>query len=937
MVIGARLGPYRIEERIGAGGMGEVYRARDTRLDRFVAIKILPAHLRQSPERRARFEREARTISRLMHPHVCTLLDIGREGDIEFLVMEYLEGETLAARLARGPIPLDRALQAGIEIAGALSHLHRHDVVHRDLKPSNVMLTRSGAKLLDFGIAKLRAGAEDHGLTQAPSTETAEGTLIGTLAYMAPEQLQGQDADARTDIWAFGCLLYETLTGHRAFTGKTHATLIAAILEREPEPLTRLQPIAPPILDHLVQTCLAKEADARWQSAADIERELRWIAHPSRPAEPWFAPMRRALRRRPIRVLAAGALLALFVVAAVWRIFRTQRPAEEKPFRISTAVSWPSTESQSRLSPDGNWLSFISDRDGDPRVFMQNIKSGEIMPIAAPAGSVLGQVWSPDGQEVALLLRQGQTVTIHIVPAFFGGASRAFVQIGEPGRLVRWIGQTIYFERRHVLFGVDDGSAAVREIFKPDGARWPLARSFDIGSDGRVAFTADTGGNADIWMTDARSASPARLTDHPASDTDPLFAGDYLFFQSSRAGQADLWRLNLAGGQVTQVTAGVTELVPEDATADGRVVSAAYSATASEIWAMRGSGEQAWAVTSDSSQDLWPSFSRDGSVIAYQRRKGTLDTAYIEGQAEIVIARWNGKAITESHLVAQSGFAPRLSPDGRRLAYLEWVHSGSDFVAVRMRDVATGRTSTVTERFLLAGYVEFPLDLVSASLVWSQDGSHLYFCESDASGAPRIARINPSTGETEQIVKLSAAGQTFRDLWLSPDGRRLAYNRYETKQSTFVVRDTITGREEEWFTDRHERLGRSQALGWDGPRLLIVRSRRSEGSLHSRDSLEFLSLDGTHAVALLRRLPQGYPATARLDLPGRRILVTLRENRADNLFAVPLDTGPVVKLTSNDLPSVSFSNVELGPDGLVLFARHDRKQDVWLIRQGSRP
>ncbi len=280
---GTRLGPYEILGAVGAGGMGEVYKARDTRLERTVAIKVLPSDVSASPEARQRFEREAKMVSQLSHPHICALYDVGREGEIEFLVMEYLEGETLSERLARGPVPLEQALRHGIEIADALDKAHRQGIVHRDLKPGNVMLTKSGVKLLDFGLAKLRQAETEplasrlSALATQGTPLTAEGTILGTLQYMAPEQLEGKEADGRTDIFAFGAVLYEMATGRRPFSGGSQASLIAAILEREPEPVSAVQPMTPPALDRVVKTCLAKDPEERWQTAHDIGVQLRWI------------------------------------------------------------------------------------------------------------------------------------------------------------------------------------------------------------------------------------------------------------------------------------------------------------------------------------------------------------------------------------------------------------------------------------------------------------------------------------------------------------------------------------------------------------------------------------------------------------------------------------------------------------------------------------
>src|SRR6202166_4581686 len=309
---GRRLGPYEILSAIGAGGMGEVYKARDTRLDRIVAIKVLPSHLADRAELRERFEREARVVASLNHPHICTLHDIGHQDGIDFLVMEYLEGETLAQRLVKGPLPLDQVLRYAIEIADALDKAHRKGITHRDLKPGNIMLTKSGTKLLDFGLAKLKqevapANVQLSQLPTAGDPLTAQGTIVGTLQYMAPEQLEGKEVDARTDIFAFGAIVYEMATGKKASEGRSQASVIAKILETDPPPISSLQPMTPPALDRVVRRCLAKEPDERGQSANDLANEVEWIAEGGSLAE-MPAPV---MARRNNRERLAWAVAAL--------------------------------------------------------------------------------------------------------------------------------------------------------------------------------------------------------------------------------------------------------------------------------------------------------------------------------------------------------------------------------------------------------------------------------------------------------------------------------------------------------------------------------------------------------------------------------------------------------------------------------------------------
>src|SRR3989475_9722760 len=315
---GTKLGPYEIVSPLGAGGMGEVYHARDTRLGRDVAIKILPQQLSKDPVRKQRFEREAKTISGLNHPHICTLHDVGSQDGVDYLVMECVEGETLAKRLEKGPLPLDQVLKYGTQIADALDKAHRSGVVHRDLKPGNIMLTSTGVKLLDFGLAKPAAppltGATLSAVATQTSAVTEQGTIVGTFQYMSPEQVEGKELDGRSDVFPLGAVLYETLTGQRAFPGKSQLSVASAILEKEPAPISTVKPMTPPTLDHAVKKCLAKIPDERWQSASDLASELRGISESAGQAAGtgfWATPGKTRKRAAWLiaGVLAGAALI----------------------------------------------------------------------------------------------------------------------------------------------------------------------------------------------------------------------------------------------------------------------------------------------------------------------------------------------------------------------------------------------------------------------------------------------------------------------------------------------------------------------------------------------------------------------------------------------------------------------------------------------------
>ncbi len=407
---GTKLGPYEIIALLGAGGMGEVYRARDTRLDRTVAIKVLPPHLSEDAEAQRRFEREARAVSSLSHPHICTLYDVGRHEDSSYLVMEYLEGETLADRLKRGALPVEELLRYATEVASALDNAHRQGLVHRDLKPGNIMLTTAGAKILDFGLARSAGPSATHPeLSRSPTLSeplTAEGTVVGTIQYLSPEQLEGAEADARSDIFAFGAVLYEMATGRAAFEGKSQASIIAAIMERDPIAVTAIQPLTPPALDRLTKACLAKDRDERRQTMHDVLLDLAWMTEGgSQAGIPAVVSSRRRSRER----LAWGivVVLTLLLLGATFayyrnlpqdpRVVRAYIPAPENTeFHIHSTRPGPAS-----ISPDGRRIAFVVKEEGvrKPHLWVRELDS----PLARPLPDTEGAAypfWSPDGQSI---------------------------------------------------------------------------------------------------------------------------------------------------------------------------------------------------------------------------------------------------------------------------------------------------------------------------------------------------------------------------------------------------------------------------------------------------------------------------------------------------------------------------------------------------------
>jgi Tol biopolymer transport system component/predicted Ser/Thr protein kinase len=789
---GTRLGPYQIEAPIGAGGMGEVYRAKDTRLDRLVAIKVLPASLAGDPEFRERFEREARSISQLTHPHICTLYDVGNQDGVNYLVMEYLEGESLAQRLRKGPLPVAQALDCALEIADALDKAHRRGIVHRDLKPGNVMLTKAGAKLLDFGLAKIGAvtapGAVETKLLTSPAENagnvaaplTSQGSLLGTFQYMAPEQVEGQDADARADIWAFGCLLYEMATGQRAFEGKTRASLIASILEREPRPMAELQPMTPPALGRVVRTCLAKDPDDRFQTAHDLWLQLQWIAEGGSAAG-LAAPV-VAHRKSRERALWMGAALGLAAIvgAAAWWL----KPAPPET-HVVTRFVYPLPDGQAfsrtgrhslAISPDGTKIVYVANQ----QLYVRAMEQLDAQPLRGASEDPVEPVFSPDGQWIAyfvagsgsggFLLRKiavagGAPVTLCSVASLPFGASwqHGLIAFGQysQGRLnaIQAVVDTGGTPRTLVSLDVKEGRPVQPQLLD-DGAHVlftiiPLGAAGTEGQivvqgldDGRRTVLANGGTNAQILPT-----------------------GQLLYIHDATllAQPIDLKRLAVTGGPVP-IVEGVFEPPVSGAGqfAVSRTGTLAY-------WPGRASGEQrvmVWVDRQGHEQPIaakprtysYPRLSPDDTKIA-------VDSADEENDIWI----WDLVKETPTRLTFGPGTEgyPAWMPDGRYVVFASLQSGAPGPDIFRKAADGTGALEPLTKN----GTGGSPQSI-------SQDGKFLVY----RTGGPYNLMLLSLEGGNAATPLL--ADPKFNELngVVSPDGRWIAYESSESSPTEVFVR-----------------------------------------------------------------------------------------------------------------------------------------------------
>jgi Tol biopolymer transport system component len=769
LATGSRLGPYEVVAPLGAGGMGEVYRARDSRLGRDVALKVLPERLANDPDALARFEREARAVAALSHPHIVALFDIGREGPTAFLIMELLAGESLAERLARGALPLREALGLATQVAAALAAAHRQGVVHRDLKPANVMLTRSGVKLLDFGLAKWRGATStvSEGWTQLPTAAgegqtplTAEGSLLGTLQYMAPEQLEGREADARSDLFAFGALLYEMVSGRRAFQGATPASVIAAILKEEPLPLGEVQPLAPPALEWLVRRCLAKDPEDRWQSAADLAADLGRVAGAAASdtgPRAATAPRARAARWSSPWLawcLAAALGIASAVAATLlWRERAAAGPAHVAlaPPRGVGAISWV------EVAPDGRSVAFVgTDAASRATALWVQLFAEEGARRLPGTDHATQPFWSPDGRFVGFFA-DGKLLKV----ALAGGPPIPLAETASPFGGSWGSRGTIVFAPNQLdgIFAVSENGGPARRVTRlgphEEAHRWPCFLP---------------GGERFVLLADSS------LTEYHQIRSGSIHGGD------APALLHAISNVRYAAGRLLYVRGGSLLAQPFD----GR----------------DGLGAEAVAIAEDLAEvgdAHFFEFSAGAAVLAYRSAAPGARFVWLDRQGAVV------EQAAEPDRYGE--FA--LSRDRSRLAY-EHLNSDGRREAVWWLDLSRGIAS-VAVRADAEGNPGNP--------VWSPDGRQIAYARF-SSEAPRLMGVRVDRPAAPRLL-VPSAGKLGDIPWdWSPDGHLVLFDRASANKQALWVLSLADGRARPW-ADVPYGMGRA-TLSPDGRWLAYV-------------------------------------------------------------------------------------------------------------------
>jgi Tol biopolymer transport system component len=761
---GSKLGPYEIVGPLGSGGMGEVYRARDTRLGRDVALKILPANISADPVAKQRFEREAKTISGLNHPNICVLHDVGSQDGVDYLVMECVEGETLAKRLEKGPLPLEQVLKIGAQIAEALDKAHRNGIVHRDLKPGNVMLTATAAKLLDFGLAKESSPLATAATLTAvipTSPVTQQGTIVGTIQYMSPEQVEGKELDGRSDIFSLGAVLYEMLTGKRAFEGKTQLSVASAILEKEPASIRTVKPLMPTALEHAIQRCLAKNPEERWQTARDLALELKWIAEGGSQSTSFASTGARGALGGRALMLSLGALLTGGVIASL--IFWGLRPSPSSRPVSRTVITLPPGQRLAQLSqpavalsPDGSHLAYVAVQGGKQQIYLRAMDSLEATPMLGTEGA-LYPFFSPDGQWLGFFAGQ-KLKKIHVsggVPQTLSGATLAHG--------VSWSSQsTIAFSPASASFLelVSEAGGEPQPLTRLDGGevshRWPEF----LPGDKAVLFVASKSSfnwtNAQIAVLAVETGERRNLIQ---GATQPHYAssGHLIYAQGSTlmAVPFDAQRAAVTGPAVPVVEnvshAPIAGAAQYSISASGSLVYVQGGVQADQrslVWVARNGAEQ--AVAAPARAYLFPRISPDGRRVA---------VGITEGDTQLWLYDFSREAEARFTFEGNVNLNPIWTPDGKWIAF-QSSKEGPPNIYWQKADGSGG-----LERLTTAPNANVPMS-------WSPDGQLLAFMEVNPATQRDIWVLRMGNHKAEPFLRTKFDESVPR---FSPDGHWLAY------------------------------------------------------------------------------------------------------------------------------------------------------------------
>ncbi|HEY8204365.1 MAG TPA: protein kinase [Pyrinomonadaceae bacterium] len=951
------LSHYKIKELIAVGGMGEVYRAVDLQLGRVVALKTILDLQAGNPRMNHRFIREARAASILTHPSICTIYEIGRDGDLTFITMQYVAGQTIQERLSAGPIPVELALGYAMDIADALDEAHRHGVIHRDIKPSNVIINERGvAVVLDFGLATQVsfAGTMIEELSTLPNL-TSTAALVGTMPYMSPEQVSGETLDERSDIFSFGVTLYEMLSGVRPFDGPTKIDLLHAILHDEPKPLTEVRPELRPQLTSVVDKALKKNPSERYQSAAEFKQEL--LIHiqeagyvvaraPSASASGRLitpAPDASGWSWRQFKSLSSGALITSFVGAVLvifagilWWLAHVGADKPPIPHYVQV-VNWKSEPGESAsdavFSPDGRMIAFSSNRGKYRDIWIKQTTMGDPSQVTKGEWNSWNPIWSPDNQQIAFLSRRGDQTGIWRMPAFGGTPTLIMAPVSGALRLKRWSkdGRRIYYELVPNLFALDVVSGQATQVTKFESSESSNPPSFSLSlNEDRIAYTERKNKQVDIWVMPKNGGSPVRVTNDSAEDRNPVWHpdGKRIIYSSVRDGTYQLCIAYLDGRAPLQITSGEGDKIALEISDNGTEILYYAAKEESDIWRVNVETAAESAFTSDPGTELWPDLSPDGKEVVYQSVDDPAQGAKLKNSLILARAVKNGEAVQ----LTAGGINPTWSPDSSRVAFLR--SSGE------VRNIWTVKGTGEEEKQLTThgcdiDWSTLPYNRVEGKFFsWSPDGTRIicHFQEGDKSNLSVVGADDAK----ENVISSSSDSLIFSPVW-SLDGGYVAYvsqskSKPESGNSTWSIKllDLTTNREETIF----QKDSALRLLGWsNGGNDLVVINVKGADHLTVRAADVNLILvskrDGSREVA---QFSAAYSRNILLSPNGSAVAFASHQDGNDNLWLISTKGGSARKITSNSDPRLYFSNMAFSPDGkTIYFGKQSRSSVISMI------
>jgi serine/threonine protein kinase len=941
-------GQYKIISAIGAGGMGEIYLAQDTRLERRVALKILPEKFTTNPDRLNRFVREAKSASALNHPNIITIYEIGESDGTNFIATEFIEGETLRERLTSGKMPLNELLSIAVQTSEALAAAHTAGIVHRDIKPENIMIRHDGyVKVLDFGLAKLTEKQNPVSDLEAETRQlamTMPGMVMGTAAYMSPEQTRGlANIDARTDVWSLGVVLFEMLTGRVPFAGETVSDVIASILKTDAPHLSKCVDDCPPELERIVTKTLRKDREERYQVIKDLaldlkslKKELEFSAEFDRVTDGSERNLTAEIPHRTTNVettkrFSAYNILSILLAAALvfggvwWLIGRNEKQAEMPETtspKTAEIVSWSSSPGEfysvGTFSPDAKMVAFTSTKAGTKNVWIKQTTSGEAIQITKDEFNNKSPIWSPDGEKLAFFSTRGKQTGIWQIP-IFGGSPKLIAAVEDGSSLLRFWSKKdlIYYESNSNIFAIDIASGQTKQITDFD-SKAVNARLISVSPDERqISYITVDGELWNVWTKSLTGGTPKKLVGIANEIKNTVWHSDNqrIFYSAAVDGTFQIFVTDVSGTPPKQITFAERDSFVQDVSSDGAKILYGSAKEESDVWGVNLKEAKEFTVASDINSELWANVSPDGKTIAYQSIKNLSQGNKISNGT--ILTKTLNPDAPPTEVVA-NGFLPVWSPDGQQIAFVRVV--GDKYQIETIKATGVGQKHLTTDGIVSVNYTVLPYNRIQASdFSWSPDSTKIAYV-SDRGGQRNIWLVNADGSNDVQLTANNDSNlNLYCPLW-SFDGKRITFTSKTGKGRTVFsvwTIDTET-KNSETVVQADSFLG---LIGWSqNTEDLILTSVDGSGAVGLQPEVALLQVSTkTGEKRQITTLKDTYLYNIHLSPDKKNIAFAAHREGKDNLWLMPAAGGEAKKLTTNNDSRLYFSSLAWSPTGDSIF------------------